>query len=565
MPSNLLIEQLELINNVFKNSVDTKEYTDNLPRIRKPLYHHQRTLLQGMHTFVQNSTLGFEVIGQKIHSKIGIIADPAGTGKTLTALSYLSSPPRLQRLGELSPASNRFFYSNTIEHNADIQYVDASATNLVIVPPNLLINWQEEITNSTYLTHFIVDTKRILRNRTTVALLPAADVVIASTKTYRFLQEFAITHGIRWKTVIIDDAANIHLTANDPPLEFDFLWFITSSWLPFIFKNIYLSPTNLHHISDRINLHPETQKWLNEIQNYEQLSTIIQSSTYFRNYIPYSHDSRWSIILRNSASTLQNSYELPPIHTMSVPCRIMYSLSNLRSIPNLRIAEKTPSILRGLSVPEYESSSALITKYTDKESIVTRKLTEDCSICLEMPVNKILTTCCMNIFCGHCILRHILNSNVCPTCRSTLSVDSLAYLPTNEERLPTLQSPLLTKQEQCIDIIRRNPGGQFLIYTAFANTYYQLIEGLENLDVTFERLDGNNGGRVSRNFASGNTKVVFLSKFQEVSGLNFTKATHFIFFFDFYFSDRYNYLLTAVNRLTRTQSLLAIHLVSEEL
>lgn len=563
MPQNLLIEQLELINNVYKNPVDTKEYTSNLPRIRKTLYHHQRTLLQGMHTYTHRSTAGYEVNGQKIHSKIGILADPAGTGKTLVALSYLSSSPRLQRLGELSSASNRFFYSNKIENGTTS--IDASATNLIIVPPNLLPHWQDEITNSTTLTHFTVNTKRVLRNRTTLPLLPAADIVLATTKTYRYLQDFATNKGIRWKTIMIDDAANIHFTANDPPLEFDFLWFITSNWLPFIFKNTFLSPTNLHHISDRINLHSETQKWLEEIQNYEQMSTIIQSSTYFKNYIPYTHDARWSIILRNSASTIHNSYELPTMTTISLPCRILYSLSNLRTIPNIHIVEKTPSILRGLSVPEYETPSALITKYADRESLVTNKLTQDCSICLETPGNKILTTCCMNIFCGHCILRHILSSNICPTCRSTLSIDTLAYLPSYEERLPSLGSPLLTKQEQCIDIIRRNPEGQFLIYTAFANTYYQLLEDLEHLGVIAEKLDANNGGRIARSFATGHTKVVFISRFQEVSGLNFSKATHFIFFFDFALSERYNQLLSSVNRLSRTQPLQTIHLVSEEL
>ena len=567
MPLNTIVEQLNLINNVYKHPLEEKEYTESMPHIRKNLYHHQRILVNAMRSHVEKSTAGYRIDSQWIHSKIGIIADPPGTGKTLSVLSYLSSiktnPFDTLRLGELSQASNRYFFSNTIEEPRN-SVTDASHIDLIIVPPHLFNTWLDEINNSTTFSVLPVESKRVLRYRSTLGLITSAHIVLTTNKTYRYLQEFAQEKGIRWRNIFIDEASTIHLTVNDPIFEFDFLWLISSEWLPFLFKNTFLSPPNLIYNQDSVNLHYETQKWLQGVQNYNQIKVLLHSVSFLKNFVPFAHDARWSLILRNSESTLHNSFELPQIFTQIIQCKVNYTLNNLRLIPSAQLSEKIPSIVRALEISEY-SQEQFLEKHPTRTDLIMHKIADDCSICLSSPSNMLITSCCMNVFCGHCLLQHLITSNNCPTCRSHLSLNLLAYLPNELSSSSTTLSPLLTKQEQCIDLIRRNPEGKFLIYTAFANTFYQILQELDELHIHSERVTTTNGGRVARNFASGHTRVVFVSDTQDISGLNFTQATHFVFFFDQAFSERYSQMLSAVQRLPRTTPLNAIRLVFEEL
>jgi SNF2 family DNA or RNA helicase len=563
MTNNALLDQLEIINNVFKNSLESKGNMVNLQHIRTNLYQHQYTLVKGMHSHVTKMRSGFVWNNQIIRSKIGIIADPPGSGKTLSVLAYISSLPNIGNpvyyQGELTANSNRYFHSNNIEILTDI-----SSTNLIIVPPHLFAQWKEDIERFTTLTCFPVETRRILRNRTTLELLTQSNIVLTTNKTYRFLQDYARTNGIRWKNVFIDEASTIHFTANDPSLEFDFLWLITNNFIPFLFKNIYINPSNLLYLRDRVPLHQECEEWLIEMmQTNTQIRANLVSSAFFKNYLPMTHNARWSIIVRNSASHLQNSYNLPQIDDITIQCRQNYSLTSIRQSTNVILnPERMPNILNGLGVPCYNENE-FCSVHEAREQLIKNKIDEDCSICLDEPQNRILATCCMNPFCGSCIIRHMLSSNSCPTCRSYIDVPDLAHFP--GENVLLTPGSLMNKHESLLYYIERYLSGSFVIYTPYENTFYQLVPEFDRMNIQIEKIEYTNMNTTVKKFNEGTIKVLFVSNTDMIAGLNLTKATHLIFFCDIPFYETKQLLICSCQRLGRTSPLTILHLVSEDL
>ena len=94
MTDGFLYEKLVVLNNVYNNTlIPDKTLPQALAKtpIKTQLFPHQLTLVNGMHIYRDKMTRGFVLGNQAINGKIGIIGDPAGTGKTLSILAYLAS------------------------------------------------------------------------------------------------------------------------------------------------------------------------------------------------------------------------------------------------------------------------------------------------------------------------------------------------------------------------------------------------------------------------------------------------------------------------------------------
>jgi hypothetical protein len=52
--------------------------------------------------------------------------------------------------------------------------------------------------------------------------------------------------------VVIDEASSIYINSSDPPLKFQFLWFVTNNWIPLIFKNPSIVKNSLYFLRDRV-------------------------------------------------------------------------------------------------------------------------------------------------------------------------------------------------------------------------------------------------------------------------------------------------------------------------
>jgi len=177
MNYNESLEQLQIVNSVFQNPVDTYESTyaplwdllhesvAKCPLLKTPLLPHQVRMVKAMYAYSHAMREGYTPEGSVHHlkGKIGVVGDMAGSGKTLSVLGFLasqrcataasnsSSSSSSNSSSEYVLESNRFFFSHTVK-----PLQDASAVSLVIVPPHLLQQWRDETAKHTHLSPFII-------------------------------------------------------------------------------------------------------------------------------------------------------------------------------------------------------------------------------------------------------------------------------------------------------------------------------------------------------------------------------------------------------------------------
>ena len=87
------------------------------------------------------------------------------------------------------------------------------------------------------MTYVPIETKRFIRGNDLAQNMVNSNFVLTTNKCYKYVQEYAYQHGIKWNNIIIDEASSIYLNSSDPPLQFQFLWLVTNNWIPLIFKN----------------------------------------------------------------------------------------------------------------------------------------------------------------------------------------------------------------------------------------------------------------------------------------------------------------------------------------
>jgi hypothetical protein len=671
---SVLYEQLSMIDQALSNSVDL--YSTYYPellgflenwlrthvhsnasqpslqeagKLRTPLLKHQTHMVLGMMSHCIRMRRGFAWQDQILRGKLGVIGDPAGSGKTLAVLAFLAAQEGLKaaeseldtlwadahegtnrdvsggtgagagvgagtgagagvgagtgagagtgtgagagtgadveplyRLGELDVNSNRYLFSNEIETISDM-----SACNLIVVPPTLLGHWRHETALHTTFAPFIVDGRRVLRNRTTAEQMVASPFVLCTSKTYRYVLEYAEVQNIRWKHVFIDDAAGIVLTNNDTLPTFEFLWLVTGNWLPFVLKNAHLHPVNLQYIRPRIALSAEGERWLADVlANERTVQPSLASSAFFRGVIPYNHKGRAALILRNSSAVLASA-------NTSVPWEQGQTERVIQCMPTVTLAQLTPAFLasRGDSltgqIPLLFQALGLHTLSVDelqmhhreRQGLLERKLNNDCSICLDTPQNRTILSCCMTPFCGTCILRHTVSHpyghSACPSCRSPIYVPSILHVPTDTSdstivtNTHTHTSPhptrSFTKQEALVDALVAAPqGSSFLVYSQFENTFYQVQPLLAERGIVAEQLTMPMARyqNTLKGYQDGRIHALFVNDTSLIRGQNLQRSTHLMLFCEPAFYDTQQNLVHAVQRLGRTVPLTLLRLSS---
>jgi len=402
---------------------------------------------------------------------------------------------------------------------------------------------------------FVIDNRRLLRNRTTLESIRRSAFVLTTSKLYKDTYEYLAAQGIALRNVFFDEAASLYLGPNDPVPAAGFLWLISSQWISFLFKNTYLNHATLASVRNLVTLNEATSRWLDEVQQNDiVMSTALEGSGFFKHLIPFQHPCRGSMILRNSAPLA-----LPPINEVAIECSIKLTLA---SIPSSLLGnhfeglthERIPKLFRALDIPTW-TLDQIVSHHSERSTLIHNKQGDACSICLEAPQNKVLLSCCMNVFCGACILRQLLTHPQCPTCRALLFSPNMLSIRDSAQEVDDLK----TRPEACVSYILSHPNESHIVYTAFDNTFYQIQHMLSMTDIVCEQLDTNPGkfNRTIANFNRGTTKVLVVSSSRQIQGITLSKAAHLIFFYDL---GQGLAMIHSAQRLGRSEPLTLVHL-----
>ncbi len=567
-----LYEQLDILNTIFTNYITLSKIntiSTSFNSIKTKLYQHQQLLVEGMHQYREKMTRGFVWRNHVINGKLGIIGDPPGTGKTLSILAYLASIQNnnIVSVPELEECSNTYFYS----FKSTNTYIrDISSCNLIIVPSTLISQWKNELTTHTTMPYTIIDSKRTVRNNSTLESVKNSRLIITTPNCYKSVNIFAKKHSITWDNVFVDEASQIYISSSEEQLQFNFMWLITNSWIPLIFKNISLSPADLLHISDRIRIHPELEAWLKSIQhNTLQFPYSIASSSFFKQYLPYNHPARGLMVIKNSLEIIENSIQLHDISNISIPCKSnisLYYLTNLKYSNERtdKIMNNIPSLFNSLSIPN-KTVESLIEEYPTKHKIIQHKCTDSCTICFEEPATKTMLLCCNSMYCGKCITQQMINNMKCPTCRKDITLDSICTLMEDNIIYPKLKNKLDTCIENIHSIIRENSNAKIIIYTTFHNICYQIKSYFDKTTITSSPISiHSNGFKTSmEQYKNSSINILFVSNVDLLRGVSLENTTHLFFFHELPFYELKQILVHSCQRIGRKQPLTILHLNSE--
>ena len=386
-----IIENFEIMNSVYKNSLTEKSARETQPTdIKIQLRPHQLALLKEMkekeHTLINGMSYAEN---EELFTRYAILGDNVGSGKSIVILSHIANT-----LNE--PLHNITYYhksmSPTFYSTYKMQQTDLSLTNLILVPHILYKQWEKYCSEQTTLNVCYCKSRAFFNKSNPKKSITEADVVLCSNTLYKELSEFAMDNRIGWKRVFIDEADSIILQQNRIHINAQFTWFITATWYSLINETLYSSRRNLqlltayikeykkglrvNEFSDQIlaevdNLHPLIDYFHNDMKpiissvvndNWLHIDCNWKSKNFFSNFINKTHPSRYNLVIRTDNEFRNKSIILPTTTEERIICeptndyRIVNSLIS-QNIKDMLNAGDIKGALESLGIKDQEEVS----------------------------------------------------------------------------------------------------------------------------------------------------------------------------------------------------------------
>lgn len=617
------------------------QLTENSPRaeqpawIKTPLRPHQLALLAAAKQLETRRSIDPNQLNvDQLVTSYGIIADKVGTGKSLVALSLVSEPmPQARSIdavyqstegcahlvrSTLTPPINEFSPDMMNLSMGDLKAVmfphaDSvwrTRTSLIIVPYNIIGQWEQYIAAHTTLDAIIIKRADHCTLYTIQQILTANVVICSSTMLrpfYHYLYSTLNQHdrAIIWSRVFIDEADSIVLPNSTTAIEAQFYWMISGSYANMMFptginqlRECNLSPMCLAYIGDRIA----------GIRSKKSLVGAVLTPIFKP---PFA-----DIILRNNEEWVGRSLLSPTITHINIHCRAPKHLALVKGLippeamtalhagdvagaitilglntgdkasivdkltTSIRIqldtAEKTLAFKESLIYETPAAREEALKKAQEKVDRVRDQLngllgriegmdTTECPICFNETQNSSLTPCCKNAFCLTCICDWLAQSAKCPVCRASIrSVNELTVLGTGTA-VAAEENSLPNKAEALITILNASTENQrILVFSEHDGSFANIQQLLNSKGVTSAMLKGNNAhiAKTQREFEAGKIRVLFMNAREVGAGLNLGSTTDVVLYHKMS-NDLERQIVGRAIRFERTAPLTVHHIMHE--
>lgn len=498
------------------------------------------------------------------HTKIGVNANFPGYGKTLSMLGLIARNKMEWDLDEPYMFEDIICKNGGFIKKVQTKYYDKSDTNIILVSPSIISQWENEILKTEIIY------KKITHNRDIENTDPEDyDIIlIIPTMFNSFIVQY---EHIAWKRFIFDEPGHIKVSGMKPIMA-GFYWFVTAT--PY----------------EIFNRH---SKCYNSF-----MKTMISNLT---------HDEFFDgIILCDPIEYIQSSFNMPPTEHIYHECyqpisRMMQGIINEHTITMIRAGnisgaisslggKKTENIIElvkekkqreieeidvRIRLARIRNENEQLEYWTQQKNIVEQQITtleqriaemldNPCNICYEPIDNPVLEPRCHNIFCSKCLLTWLQTKNSCPLCRNHVNTSELIYFvknnqPNNNEQI----KKILTKEQKLIEILNSYDNGKFLLFSKFDSTFIQLENLLHENNIIFSEIKGstNTRNKIIENFKNGNIKVLLVNATINVAGMNLQETTDIIIYHEMN-DHTHAQIIGRANRIGRTLPLRIHHLKS---
>ena len=404
-----------------------------------------------------------------LNTKMGIYADPNGTGKTYSILNLIKNDKMEWNIDEIYNKAKNISKSGGLIKIETITKLRRLNATIIVVPPALIFQWVNEL-KMFNMNYIIINSKQDVTSDN----IYDADVLLVSVNFYNLL--VSTYPDCIWKRFIFDEPAYCKIS-NMKFIEAGFYWFICSR------------PNSL-------SVYHNTCK--------KSMMRIILGDNWWNLDIGLNN-----ITFKTQPELLKKSFKLADVQIVVHQCK---------------------SDKFGLKSEGVELPGQIIEKTDYNEKYI---LTENCSICLSQMKVPTYNNKCVHLFCANCISHWLKLSNNCPLCKVNLSVSNLTHVINNQNNnsssnLPTkyviIENIIKNKDKKTLLWINSNLnlGSKYI--------YKYLSENDVKFEIFKGNYSAKNS--ILQKFKSGNLDVLILNLKEDIPGLNLQYITDIIFLSD---------------------------------
>ena len=366
--------------------------------IKQPLLTHQQTTLHQAITLeaAKRSGLSCDPVlgdphGGTLYMNYGVIGDPVGSGKSLTALALAGQPRPSEETVELLSRNNignftdmSLMRTRSIMINPDGGRYKAVNASLFIIPHALMSQWETYVSRDTTLKcMFIKRTKDA-----TTSILPKLEefqcFFVSSTMWKQFEESNPLSEWV-WNRIFVDEADTITFTnrGGTDTLRACYYWFITASWINIACPNgMYMSSMNSY--PPPASIPAESIEFIKKtfgtgtsginIRGINHANLVRVLSAYGSS--PHSAgvsmnavvQQSFRVIVRNSAAFLAASLHMPSINHASIICEKPASLHAYDS-------QLSPAMMERIHAGDMDGAIQMLGLETHSVSTINEALT----------------------------------------------------------------------------------------------------------------------------------------------------------------------------------------------
>lgn len=567
------------------------------PNLIIPLKRHQLTLLNKCLSVEQTPAQ----IDQRcrLKTRIGIIADKVGAGKSYVILGLVSTPSC--QLPQKTITSS-FAYDNVhIEHDDTTTY---SNTNVIVIPHNLIKQWTsycETVAPQLRKFLFVSSKSAAALYDATTSATTAYDLILVSSTFHNSFVQLCQNKSYTFRRVFYDEVDSIPIKSSDR-LNAYFTWFVTASYKNVMYPRGYgaWSPTERRFV-----------RTADGIRCTGYLRSLFQSMT---------PQLCKLLVIKNTDTYVDSTMNLPPINTNIIRCKLPRTIRILDGIvddniiralnandietaisyihPQQRSTEdniitlilekynrvhQNATLMLRIATEDmvYDTPAAReaeITKYRkvkddceQKINSITERIrnSDTCNICFDTMCNKTITECCQNAYCFKCVNVWLSTRQTCPSCRKPMGTSNLFVVNPNhaidgDDVVMTDPDNLKDKFENLQEILQAKPDGKFLIFSCYDTTFQKTEQLLHSLNQSFALLKGSHDviASITRRYKSGDLNILLVNPRNYGSGLNLENTTDIVILHKFD-TDIEHQVIGRAQRLGREHSLNVHYLLYE--
>jgi SNF2 family DNA or RNA helicase len=521
-----------------------------------------------------------------LRTQIGIIGDRVGSGKSYVILSLLLDNDITQKENCIKAYGTNRVILSFKERNINLK------TNLLVIPHNLTIQWENYINTFTDSLKYLMISKEktvdyIISKPNEVS---SFDLLVVTSSYFTRIAKFLTSRSFKMQRVIFDEVDNMNLP-NCMTIESNFYWFITASYGNLLYPRGYT----------RWDFSQERQIWYaHGLRNSGFIKeTFLDLSEHL------SRDFTKILVLKNNEDFIKSSVHVPEMNVHVYKCKtpltinvlhgyvdkdIIESLNagdiqsamsrlnpnnktseeNLISIQIEKFAKEVKNIeirleaVRSMSYDNEELREGELQRLNKKKDEYMNKINgirdriksaEMCNICFDDISNKTITPCCSNGSCFLCLNIWLSKSRQCPFCKRALSNSEL--LVVNEEcehmdcnvdmeqqgpitkeqvdaskdKLANLEALLLQLLGTTGENLSENPK-KIIIYSSYDMSFTNIINILKKNEFRYASIKGpvDHIRKTLQRYKEEDVNVLLLNSRLYGSGMNLEFTTDVIMF-----------------------------------